>query len=176
MAKSVFFQECLVLDPCCIINLYASGQLQAILESLPIPVVITNSVYQNSYRIYGSSDDIEVIDLHTMVQNKLLFVISLDEVINDRAANFTHISMIDDEEAITNAVAVQYNWSLGTDNLQSIALLKTQVPTIQLFSTFDILKHWIDIAHLSLSVLETALITIQRRALYTPHPIPSLYK
>jgi hypothetical protein len=154
-------------------NLYASGQMQTILEVLPVPVVIASSVYQNPHMIYRGNDSdnntdnvTDYIDLQTLVDGKHLLVISPACEVEERAAHFAHSSIIDDEEALTAALAVHYNWSLATENRPSIALLTKHAPGVQLLSTADILKYWIDTAHPPLLVVRTMLRNMRRRAFY----------
>jgi len=85
MSDNLFPRSSVILDACCIINLYASGHMQSILESIPKPVVISAYVHDmEAHRIYtGPDEDVmretELINLQPFVDSKLLQVVSLDD-------------------------------------------------------------------------------------------------
>src|SRR4051812_5551531 len=120
---SEFPYEGIILDPCCVINLYASGYMRNILESIPKQVAIAAYVlYEESNRIYtGPLDDptreTEVINLQPLVDDNLLRVVSLEnEAEENRVVQFSSVRRVDTGEAITAAIAVHRQWSLATDD------------------------------------------------------------
>jgi hypothetical protein len=83
MSDLLFPCDGIILDACVIINLFASGQMQSILESIPKSVSISAYVYEmEAQRIYtGPDDDVtketEVINLRPFIEKKLLHVVPL---------------------------------------------------------------------------------------------------
>src|SRR6266849_9270514 len=84
MSDVLFPCEGVILDACVIINLYASGHMQSILESIPKPVSIAAYVCDmEAQRIYtGPDEDVaketESINLQSFVERKLLHVAPLE--------------------------------------------------------------------------------------------------
>ncbi len=180
MSKRLSFREGLILDARCVLNLYASGHIETILESIPVPVAITESVQREALCIFSGPEDnvmqtTEVIDLQPLFAHRLLLPILPNEDIQAEAANLAHESLVDDGEALTVVSAVHYNWSLGTDYLQSIETLVRKVSIMHTVSTLDIINHWISVTHPPLEIIKTALRNIEARAGYKVHCIPSLY-
>src|SRR5260370_12040216 len=85
MSNVLFPRDGIILDACVIINLYASGHMQSILESIPKPVSIAAYVHEmETQKIYtGPDDDVmketEQINLQPFVEGKLLRVVPLDD-------------------------------------------------------------------------------------------------
>ena len=180
MSKRLSFREGLILDARCMLNLYASGHIETILESIPVPVAITETVQREALCIFsGPKDNVmrmtEDIDVQLLLAGRLLLLISPNEDMQAEAANLAHESLIDDGEAITVISAVHYKWSLGTDYLQSIETLVRKVALMHTVSTLDIINHWISVTHPPLEIIKTALWNIEARAGYKVHCIPSLY-
>src|SRR5579864_9139024 len=85
MSDVLFPGEGVILDACVIINLYASGYMRSILESIPNPVSIAAYVHEmEAHRIYtGPDEDVtketELINLQPFVDSKLLQVVLLED-------------------------------------------------------------------------------------------------
>src|SRR5260221_6470634 len=134
-----FLHEGIILDACCVINIYASGQMRAILNSIPKSVAVAAFVQKREARyIYGNplgkgdtSKPNERINLQPFIQDKLLIIVSpnsTDE--NDDAVHFGR--SIDTGEAISGAIAKSRNWSIALDDRDAIAFFSATISHIQL--------------------------------------------
>jgi hypothetical protein len=123
-AKIVFSQDCIILDACCIINLYASGQMGDILKSISKSVVVAAYVRdEEALRIFcgqagNGTEEYERIDLQPFIDCGLLRVVTPEtEAENITFVNFA--ATLDDGEAITGAIAPY----LLTRGVRIVALL-----------------------------------------------------
>jgi predicted nucleic acid-binding protein len=183
MRDVLFSCESVILDACVIINLYASGHMQSILESIPKPVSIAAYVHEmEAQKIYtGPDEDVtketELINLQSFVDRKLLHVVHLDDGPEAVAAvDFSAATRLDTGEAISAAIALHRCWSLATDDKTAISFFTRQVPQLHLISTPELLKHWIDATHPHIAVVNSVVGNIRKRARYEPHHDHSLYR
>ncbi|SRR6266487_725319 len=183
MSDFPFPHEGIILDACCIINLYASGYMQRILVSIPKKVSVAAFVCDvEASKIYsGPEEDImgetELINLQPFVEKKLLQIVSPEnEAEENTIVNFSSAAAIDSGEAITAAIALHRQWSLGTDDRTATAFFMRKVPKLHLVSTLDILKHWADTMCPPLTTIKIAMNNIQNRARYRPHYKHHLYE
>jgi len=182
MSDLLFPCDGVILDACVIINLYASGYMQSVLESIPKPTSIAAYVYEmEAQRIYtGPDDDVaketELINLQSFVERKLLHVVSLEDGLEAAAAvSFSAATRLDTGEAISAAIAVRRLWSLATDDKTAISFFTQKVPQLHLISTPELLKHWVDATHPHITVINLAVGNVRKRARYEPHHDHSLY-
>ncbi len=179
---SEFPCECIILDACCIINLYASGYMRNILESIPRQVfVATYVLYAESNRIYtGPPDDstreTKSINLQPFIDDNLIQVASLEsEAEENTVIKFSSVRRVDTGEAITATIAIHRQWSLATDDRNApSSFMRSELP-LHLISTLDLLKCWVDTTHPQLATVSTVLENIQNRARYKPHNQHHLY-
>jgi len=183
MSDFLFPREGIILDACCVINLYASGYMKIILESIPKQVVITTYVREvEAKRIYsGPVEDLtgetEWINLQPFIDDKLLQAVSLEnEAEENMVVNFSSAARLGNGETIAAAIAVLRQWSLGTDDKVAISFFMRKVPQLHLISTLDIVKHWVDTTGPGSSVICCVLENIQNRASYKPSDKHHLYE
>ncbi len=85
MSDVLFPYEGVILDACVIINLYASGHMQSILEFISKPVSIAAYVHEmEALRIYmGPEEDVaketELINLQSFVERRLLHIVPIED-------------------------------------------------------------------------------------------------
>jgi len=183
MSDGLFPREGVILDACVIINLYASGYMQSILESIPKPISIAAYVYEmETQRIYtGPDEDVaretELINLQSFVNRKLLHIVPLEDGREAIAAvGFSAATRLDTGEAISAAIAVHRSWSLATDDKMAISFFTRKVPQLHLISTPELLKHWVDVTRPYITATNSAVANIRKRARYEPHHDHSLYR
>lgn len=174
-----FAHSCVILDACCVINLYASGYIEAILRSIPPDVAIATLVRdKEATRIYSNSSDpaqkYEVINLEPYITGKLIHIVSLEtEAENISFVNFA-ATLGGDGEAITGAIAYHRNWSIGSDDRKALAFFARTAPQLQLISTLEMVKHWVDTSNARFELVQKALRNMRERAKYAPagnHPL-----
>ncbi len=182
MSDILFSRKGVILDACCNINLYASGHMQSILESVPRQVAVAAYVHDmEAHRIYNGPDDdvmkeTELINLQPFVDNKLLQIVSLEDGLEaNTAVRFSAAAALDSGEAITAAIAVGRSWTLATDDKAAISFFSREVPQLHLISTPEILKHWVDTTRPKIAVIKVMLNNIRNRSRYEPHTKHLLY-
>jgi hypothetical protein len=179
MGKIAPSHDYIILDACCVINLFASGKMPSILETIPDKFAIAHYIIEKeALAIYGGPDgDVmqtkKVIDLSPFVGSSLLTLASPsyeDEYMD--FVNFTRY--LDDGEAITGAIAKYRSWGIGIDEKRGISFFRREIPQLPLLSTAELIKYWADSANPSGSLLSDVIQNIRSRARYSPgkgHPL-----
>ena len=171
----------IILDACCIINLYASRRMGDILKSIRKSIAVTAYVRDvEALRIYdGPEDNIrsadEKIDLQPLIDAGLLEVVSLNS--EDEENTFVGFASIlgDDGEAITGAIAIHRGWIVGTDDRKAGAFFSRCNPPVEVIATLELIKYWADVETPSLEDIKVVLRNVRLRASYEPDRKHILY-
>lgn len=171
----------LLLDACCLLNLFASGQGLNILKALPVQNVVTQIVRDDELKTLQTLDDgknegAEQFQL-ALSQGFLTVVDFATETEAELFVNYAVI--LDDGEAATCAIAFQRNWAIATDDKKAISFAKKEAPQIQIISTLALVKYWADEINPDLNQLRLALESIRVKSKYIPnksHPLYSWWK
>jgi predicted nucleic acid-binding protein len=181
MSDLVFSHDCLILDACCVLNLYASYQMESILTAIPVQKAVADYVkdHEALYIWAGPGEDVlkerESVNLDYFVDQDLIKIAALNE--EDEANTFLHFaSELDDGEAITGAIALHRNWAIATDDKKARALFSRDAPNNQIITTPELVKHWADSRNPSLGTIKTAIKNIQSRGRYFPDKQHPLYE
>lgn len=164
----------IILDACCIINLYASRYIGDILKSVRKSIAIAAYVRDvEALRIYGGSEDNirltdEKIDLQPLIDAGLLEIVSLNS--EDEENTFISFAAIlgDDGEAITGAIAIHRDWIVGTDDRKARAFFSRSEPPLRVISTLELIKCWADVDSPSFEEIKGVLRNVRLRANYEP--------
>ncbi len=161
-----------ILDACALLNLYASGSLEAILKSRHLPCCVVEQVKQESLFIRKPSDtstgyEYEPVVLDGYFQSGLLNLVKLESEI-ERELFVNLAAQIDDGEAATIAIAIARNMQVVTDDKKAVRVLKQEAPKLIWFSTLDVVKTWSETGAISPAELRTALLNILKHANYLP--------
>ncbi|MCP5098743.1 MAG: hypothetical protein GY943_24595 [Chloroflexi bacterium] len=164
--------NCMILDACCVMNLYASGKMEGIISSITESVAVTVyvmdvealTVYEKSKSM--SPDKKELIDLQPFLDEGCLFLADLDS--NEEKLAFIQFAALrlDDGEAMTLAIASSRNWAVATDDRAAQRIIKIQHKHIQTISTPEIIRHWNETTNPEAEILRQAIINIEQRANY----------
>ena len=140
----------IILDACCVMNLYASGQMAEVIASIIELVAVT--VYVKNIEalfIYkqSSPDTLPAkvsVDLQPLIDQGLLQTVDLET--DAEKISFINLtaSRMDDGEAMTGAIALHRHWAIATDDRQCRTVFRREAPQIQLISTAELVKHWVD--------------------------------
>lgn len=151
-----------------------------ILKSIPKSVAVAAYVrYEEALRIYSGLDGDEAekseqIDLQPFIDCGLLIVVSPEtEAENITFVNFA--AALDDGEAITGAIALHRNWSIGSDDRRATSFFTQHTPHLQVISTPELIKYWVDTANPPFETVCIALQKIRVRARYEPNLRHKLY-
>ncbi|MEW5960691.1 MAG: hypothetical protein AB1801_23450 [Chloroflexota bacterium] len=176
MEALVFSHECIILDACCIINLYASKQIDFILRTIPrsvcVAAYVKNEEILRTYDVLSNST--EDVDLQPLIDQGLLFLVELDlETEAEAYVNFS--TVLDDGEAITGAIALHRNWAIATDDKAAIKIFEREAPQLQIITTPELIKYWVDTTHPSFDTVNQCLQNIIIGARYRPNAKHCLY-
>ncbi len=169
----------LILDACCIINLYASQRPEEILRALPTkPVVVAEAVTEETLGVFdGPSDNIRqrsrLIEFQSLVAAGLLTIMPLGEAEEILYVNLS--ARLDHGEAASMALAIARSWAIATDDRRAASTLQQQAPHIQRITTLDMLRHWSIRVGATHAQVAEVLGAVQRYGFYRPPPTHPLY-
>jgi hypothetical protein len=132
-----FRHDYVILDACCAINLGCSGELTAILRSLPARAAVARYVREQEVRSY---DLLPHIERGELIETSEEGESEEQDVVNLAAA------LGSDGEAVTGAIALARTWAISSDEVRVIQYFRTRYPHLQLLTTPDLVKHWADTA------------------------------
>ncbi len=169
----VFPYPGIILNTCCLIDLYASGYISDILQSLPVPVAITTYTYEREkLPTYLRSANDEGLSanpsgLLSLVQSGVLIVAS--------PTNEERVSMNDfaasvkvDGEAYTLALAFHRHWAIGVDDLHAQRWFRRYIQESLLLSTPTFIKYWAERSSLATDELTKILQKVWSQTGYQP--------
>jgi predicted nucleic acid-binding protein len=176
MTDLVFSHECIILDACCVINLYASKQIEEILTTIPksvcIAAYVKNEEILKTYDI--SSNSTKDIDLQLLIDQGVLILVDLNlEIEAETRVSFA--TVLDDGEAVTGAIALHRNWAIATDDKAAIRLFGREAPHLQIITTPELIKYWVDRTEPPPEVVNRWLQDITVGASYCPSKKHHLY-
>ncbi len=152
-----------------------------ILEAIPVNFAVASYVYKEEIlEVYNGSEKKvtqtkELIHLSPLVDNELLTVASLDSE-NEKIDFINFACDIDDGEAATGSIAKHRNWCIGTDDSLAISFFKRQNLQLQVVTTPELIKAWVEIVDPPSAVVTSLIENIQRRANYKPSSRHPLYE
>jgi predicted nucleic acid-binding protein len=161
----------LLLDACCVLNFCASGQLLAILKSIPVQVAVTQIVRDKELKTLQHLEDEEndsATQFEAAIAQNLLIIVDFES--EEEAESFVNYAAnLDDGESATGALAFHREWAMATDDKRAISFFRKETPQIQILSTLEIVKHWSEEAGVDSQTLRDALNLIRVKARYMPH-------
>ncbi|MEX0844175.1 MAG: hypothetical protein WD022_02795 [Balneolaceae bacterium] len=164
-----FDQEGIILDACCIINLYASSVMKEVIESVPLPFFVDQYVREKeALKIKGQSKNEFIdIDIEPHIQKKILVEVSLSG--EDEITAFVNLAAsLDDGESRCGAIAANRNLVVATDEKAGIRVFSNLNPPIPTISTLELLYIWAESKNISPDVIGSVLKRIQKNASYRP--------
>lgn len=171
----------IILDACCVLNFYASGQLLPILKSIPVQVAVTQVVREQELKtlqcLEGEEND-GATQFEAAIAQGLLTIVDFES--DEEAELFVnYATILDDGESATGAIAVRRQWAIATDDKRAISFFRKETPQIQILSTLEIVKHWSEAAGVDSQTLREALNSIRVKGRYMPpknHPLQSWWE
>jgi predicted nucleic acid-binding protein len=170
-----FAHDTLILDASCIINLYASGQIEPILRSMSQSVTVAAYVYEEeALWIYSRPSQAEQpirepIKLNPYVSTGLLQIVTIES--EDEAETVATLSarIRDPGEVITGAIAINRNWGMVIDDRRARRVIQEVAGHVQLIYTLELVQHWAELNGVHADVITTTLQNIRHQATYKPH-------
>ncbi len=138
-----------IVDSCCLINLYATGNTLHILEVYRGELYVPQVVRDETLTIRKPSDEdvtklvTEAIDLREALDAGLLQECCLNNELE--VGSFVRFaSELDDGEAVCLAIAKSRGWAVATDDRKAIRVAtEVEVATI---TTAELVRRWVDVA------------------------------
>lgn len=147
----------LLLDACCLINLFVTGRCEEILSVLPYRLATSGLVAAREVLSTGAA--------LTSTENLAL----LDLVSEGELTGFVHFAtMLDDGEASICALAVSRKAGVATDDRKAIRLLSQEYPLVSVVQTPELLYEWARAAKPAERVIREALHAVRDRARFYP--------
>ncbi len=167
-----------VLDACCVINLYATDRIEEILTHLPYSFAIPALVADEEILQIREPEDADGASERKTISPRRLQESELVEILEistrTEQADFARFALdLDDGEAAACALAVAYEGSVATDDrkalrvLEKAVLQKTglRVPTIQ---TPELLFEWAQLADTPPAKIRDVLHAVKVRGRFYP--------
>jgi len=164
-----------VIDACCLINLYAAGDLRTRLlvhgRKWCIPsVVLRESLYIHQVQADGTTVKI-AIEIQSLIDDGSVHSCdATDGAELDLFVDFA--AKIDDGEAMALAIAKSRGWTVATDDRKAIRLAEEH--SVSVLTTPDLMKSWADSTDAAPEELRLALERIEKLATFSPssrHPL-----
>lgn len=182
MSSGLTFQhECVIFDACCVINLYATDCMGAILNAAPVQCAVSSFVKEKEALgvfdgVDGGGNSIRTpINLQPFIDTGILNI-----VVPDWSRLSPHIVVLAQGgmrgmgEKISGAIARDKNWAIATDDRDAQGRFARLMPTHQVVTTLDFIRHWADIENIADDVLRDVLAKIRTRGkaeLAKSHPL-----
>ena len=170
----------LLLDASCLLNLYATGFLREIADTLPYQFAVADYVLEQEALHTWVPEPDETreervpVDLSPLVREGQIHVMRLEH--SEEELTFVDLAAsIDDGEAMTGALAFHRGCSVATDDRKARRVIREWFPTVPLVSTLELLKLWAQAGSVSEVELQTAMKSMRAGASYVPGHRDSLY-
>lgn len=158
----------LLLDACCLLNLFATRHIEEILRTLQERFAIAAVVSAEAMWVYrgGAGNDAlerEAVDTQPLLAAGLLEVLAPEtDAENEDFVAFA--AVLDDGEAMTAALAMHRDGTVATDDRKARREIAGRAPHVALSSTAELLHMWASTARVHPAVLARALQDVHTRA------------
>lgn len=157
----------LTLDACCFINLYVSGRLEEIVRTIPKPVAVTQTVWDNEVPTLRQIEHATRTRAEEAIEDSVIDIVDFD---TSEAETFISYAaeLGDDGEAATCAVAFHRSWAVATDDRAAIRFVQREAPHVQVVSTLELVAHWSEHTQVSPDHVREVLVQIRDVGRYVP--------
>ena len=180
-SNAMSLPELIFLDTGCLLNLYASQNLESIVTTISSDFSVADYVLEQEaiYVWSGSRNDKRrertPVNIVPLIQQNLIKVESL--VSDSEKSTFIDMAArMDDGEAMTGALAVHRNGAVATDDAKARRVLSQWTTPVPVISTLDIVKHWVELAGTAREEIRQMLQRIYWGATYYPGRRDPLYE
>jgi predicted nucleic acid-binding protein len=160
----------ILLDTCCLINLHTSTILPAILETLPMQVMVAETV----------RGECSSFSLEPYIEMGILQLVDFVETETNQFFGILRNAVgMGDGEAAVGAIAMNRNWGIAIDDKRARNYFKLHAPHIQLISTPEIILHWATKSNADFHYVQEIIqkINIEGRfRLHNTHPLYPWWK
>lgn len=158
----------LLNDSSVLLNLLATEHLASIAEVTGWQLAICRAVREEAKRLRNAdTGEMTDVDISPLIESGLLQVLDLAD--DEEQTRYVEQSIVvDDGEAMSIAIAVTRHLELAMDDKQATNHSRRTFPSLRLWTTPEILKHWADAGNVSAQVIREAILRIETRARYFP--------
>ncbi len=172
--------EAIILDASCIINLYATDHIEAILQSIPQSITVAAYVFDKEAlwikEIINGKPVRKPILLRPLVNSGLLTLVT----ISGEAESNLHVLLSgkirDEGESQTGAIAINRDWAIALDDRKARRVIHETSNNVELVYSLQLVKHWAEVEKVDSEILRIALEAIRKRATYAPRKMNPLYQ
>ena len=166
-----------IIDACCLINFYATGQEESIFQACG-EFWISSQVQNEALRIRRVDEDdptrlvSQDIDLGKAIASGSIQTCQLEG--QAEADSFVRFAMeLDDGEASCLAIAMSRGWTVATDDRKARRIASENA--IALISTPELIRRWVEATSPSEAAVIELLQKIERFARFRPRRVDPLY-
>lgn len=167
-----------LLDACCVLNLYATGCMAEILVAVGARFGVASAVEREALWVFagGEGDDgaeRAPVDLQPLIQAGLLEVLELD---SDEELNtfVSFATLVDDGEAATIALALHRGAVVATDDRKTLRELRKSHVPFEPWTTAGLLHAWAVATDAAPARVDEVLQAVRRRARFEPNRVDEL--
>jgi predicted nucleic acid-binding protein len=163
----------LLLDACCIINLFATGRVEEILAALPYEFATSRLIVEREVisitRPSKSTDTLDKEVIHPSRLESLPGLAIMDFSGDKELDFFIHFAThLDDGEASVCALALARGGALATDDRKAIRLLAGTRPEIKVVQTPELLYQWAQLLRIRDPEIGGVLQAVEQNARFRP--------
>jgi predicted nucleic acid-binding protein len=160
----------LLLDACCIINFFATGRIQEILQCLPYDCATSRMIVDNEIIAVARSTTPMMREVIPRSRWESLASVKILDLSGDEEfAEFVRFAaQLDDGEASVCALAVARGGAVATDDRKAIRLLSRLHPQIPVVQTSELLYEWTQLAGIPDDEIAPILRAVQQGARFSP--------
>ncbi len=169
--------EVLLSDASALLNLLATDRLAVIAEVSGWQFAICPAVRDEVKKLRDPrTGEMVAIDIAPLIDAGVLHV--LEPAGDAELALYVEQAVaVDDGEAMSIAIAANRELALAIDDKQAVNHTRRTFPSLRLWSTPEILKHWAEAGKVGAGILREAIQLIEARARYFPyklHPLAAM--
>ena len=163
----------ILLDTCCLINLFASAHIEDIISTVPLPFGVAEAVRREAPYILPErepekpSTEAEPVSIEPLVASGLLEVLE-PETEQEAGTYIDFAADLDDGEAMTCALAIHRSFHIATDERKAIRILAERAPQVVVHTTSSLVRWWSEVRHTDPQVVRRTLDAIQVRGRFRP--------
>jgi hypothetical protein len=163
----------ILLDACCLINLFASGGIEAVLQALPYRFATSRLVAEEEVLAIGSVAGTagrmqrEVVSPRALARRDLLTILPITSE-REQAAFVRFALDLDDGEASVCALATVHGGGVATDDRKALRILEQVAPEIPVLQTPELVYEWASRSRAPTEEIRAVLGSIRTRGRFHP--------
>lgn len=180
--KKVSDKELLYLDSGVVINLYATGQMAALLQALPYRCLIMDELQSRRLLLWAENteeeqtqQEREAVDLSPLIEQGLLEVTACDVFANSEFFVAFAVSL-PDSQAKMLTLAQAERAAIATDDICIQQIVQRIAPEITIYTTPTLLHQWETQRQKTNDEMRVLAQRIAHHALFFPEKEAPLYK